>query len=90
MNKAVCQESKLNWQEIRVFFEQGLVGTSNGCIFTRNDLETISVQLAADIIFRLVSSVPEFDTVQKVQVLSHGRTCPKLHPQWLPSSILNA
>ena len=77
-----------NWQEVRVFVKQGLVGVWNGCIVTLRP-EGCSWQPLTDIVLRMAVGVLESDTVQKIQVLSIAGTCLKPHPQWPPSSILN-
>ena len=62
--------------------KQGLAGAQNGCIVRRGDLETITLQLLADTVLRTAGGVLEFDTVQKIHVLSDAGACLKSHPQW--------
>lgn len=54
---------------------------AHGCIVARRDLDTIRLQLdiLADIVLRMAGSILEFDTVQKIQVLSDAETCLKNH-----------
>ena len=47
-------------------------------------------QLLADTVLKMFGGVLEFDTVQKIQILSDVRMCLKSHPQWPLGSIFNA
>lgn len=54
----------------------------------RADLETKVCAAAA--VLRMAGGALESDNVQKIQVLSDAGTCLKPHPQWPPSSVLDA
>ena len=62
---------------MRVLVKQGLFGIQNGCIViaTKGDFGTRRLKLElltlAGVVLKIASDVPEFDTVWKIQALSH-------------------